>query len=166
MAVRLLEKGKPVIDQPGVLSPIAVSLTHSESVLAIAVTGAGDIGVDVENEARTVDRMAIARRFFTTAESAAVESFGSAAFFALWAHKEAMLKAAGDGLTVSLSEVEFAIDGLAPPVLRRVPSSYGTVNDWMTRPLATIPSMAGAIAVRGAISRVRCLRWTGPLVSS
>ena len=161
-----LEKGKPVIDQSGEAPPLSVSVAHSGSVLAVAVTRAGDVGVDVENEARTVDRIAIARRFFTEAESASVESLGESAFFALWAHKEAMLKAAGDGLTVPLSEVEFRIDGRAAPKLRRVPPPYGTVGDWTTRPLATAPSMAGAIAVRGGISSVHCLRWTGALVSS
>ena len=166
VAVRLLEKGKPVIDQSGEAPPLSVSVAHSGSVLAVAVTRAGDVGVDVENEARTVDRIAIARRFFTEAESASVESLGESAFFALWAHKEAMLKAAGDGLTVPLSEVEFRIDGRAAPKLRRVPPSYGTDGDWTTRPLATAPSMAGAIAVRGGISSVHCLRWTGALVSS
>ncbi|MGW0846856.1 4'-phosphopantetheinyl transferase family protein [Streptomyces sp. NPDC002787] len=78
-----------------------VSLSHGRGVAALALTGLGPLGVDVEVE-RRVPALRMAERWFTDAEAAWVrrktEAEHTSAFFWLWTHKEAMGKAYGTGL--------------------------------------------------------------------
>ncbi|HET6856554.1 MAG TPA: 4'-phosphopantetheinyl transferase superfamily protein [Streptomyces sp.] len=78
-----------------------VSLSHGRGVAALALTGLGPLGVDVEVE-RPVRAQRMADRWFTAVEAAWVRSQPErervAAFFWLWTHKEAMGKAYGTGL--------------------------------------------------------------------
>ncbi|WNF28020.1 4'-phosphopantetheinyl transferase superfamily protein [Streptomyces sp. C11-1] len=78
-----------------------VSLSHGRGVAALALTGLGPLGVDVEVE-RPVRAQRMADRWFTEVEAAWVrgrpERERVAAFFWLWTHKEAMGKAYGTGL--------------------------------------------------------------------
>lgn len=161
--VRILESGKPIIDQQDPNGGLSVSVSHSGSVLAVAFTRAGDIGIDVEVEAASVDRAAVARRFFSNAEAAALAHLPPAAqlpaFFALWVRKEALLKAIGDGLSTPLAEVEFTVSSTTDPTLLQVPAAYGDVRAWTVRAFAPVPGTAGVVAVRGEVTAVRCITW-------
>ena len=164
--VRILESGKPIIDRQEPNGGLSMSVSHSGPVLAVAFTRAGDIGIDVEVEAASVDRGAVARRFFSNAEAVGLAHLPPAAqrsaFFALWVRKEALLKAIGDGLSTPLSEVEFTVSSTADPTLLRVPSAYGDVSEWTVRAVAPAPGTAGAVAVRGRVTSMRCLSWKTP----
>jgi len=164
--IRILEKGKPVITSTADAPPLAVSVAHSGSTILVAFTRVGEVGVDVERIDSGVDRASIARRFFTAAEASALAALtppdSLSCFFALWAHKEAMLKAAGDGLSMPLAEVEFAIEAGRPPMLLRVPAAFGSAIEWSVRALEAGLQMAGAVAVRGQVGSVRHLRWQAP----
>lgn len=161
--VRILESGKPIVDRPDPNGQLSVSVSHSGSLLAVAFTRAGDLGVDVEVEDASVDRAAVARRFFSDAEAAGLANLHPAvqvsAFFALWVRKEALLKAIGDGLSTPLSEVEFAVSSTAEPTLLQVPSAYGAVSEWTVCGIAPCPGTPGAVAVRGRVTGLRCFRW-------
>ena len=161
--VRILESGKPIIDQQDPNGGLSVSVSHSGSVLAVAFTRAGDIGIDVEVEAASVDRAAVARRFFSNAEAAGLARLPPAvqlaAFFALWVRKEALLKAIGDGLSTPLAEVEFTVPLTSDPTLVQLPSAYGDIAEWTVRGVAPAPGTAGAVAVRGRVTGVCCLTW-------
>ncbi|CAH1648068.1 MAG: 4'-phosphopantetheinyl transferase superfamily protein [Chelatococcus sp.] len=91
---------------------IHVSLSHSGSYVAVA-TADCPVGIDIEEVAGT-DALALAREWFSPTEAAAVEDASPAAqnmvFFGYWTAKEAVLKAAGAGLSVAL--MDFSV---APP---------------------------------------------------
>lgn len=161
--IRLLPLGKPVIHLPGD-SQLAVSLAHSGATLAVAATRVGDIGVDIESEDPSVDRRAIARRFFSKGEAAALEELPESAqlagFFALWVRKEALLKAVGEGLSVPLSGVELAVAPGGAPAILRLPMVFGEPSSWTLEGIAIGPGMAGAIAVHGQVTSVAHLQWT------
>lgn len=162
--VRILDLGKPVLDSVAGRPSLAVSVAHSGDLIAIAFAYASNIGVDIEGEDPSVDRGAIARRFFSKAEAAAIaalpESAEHEAFFALWVRKEALLKAAGDGLSVPLAEVELEVSRDAEPRLIRLPTEFGPVADWSVRGISPGAGMAGAVAVRGPVTYVSCVRLT------
>ncbi len=103
------EGGKPHV--PG--DPLHFSVSHSADLVVLAV-GAAPLGVDVEDLRRHVDMMAIARRFFTAEEAAALDRLPVAgrarAFYRLWTRKEAVLKARGVGLAEPLRSVPVSID--------------------------------------------------------
>jgi 4'-phosphopantetheinyl transferase len=92
-----------------------ISLTHSGGVVACAVTGLGAVGVDVEAVDRRASPMEIADRFFGPGETAMLQGLPAARrprrFFLLWTLKEAVLKAAGTGLTVPLASAGLKLAG-------------------------------------------------------
>jgi 4'-phosphopantetheinyl transferase len=82
-------------------------------MVACAVTSEAAIGVDVECVDRTVDAGAIAARFFAPAETAQISTLDGQArrdrFFDLWTLKEALVKALGLGMAMSLDALAFTV---------------------------------------------------------
>jgi 4'-phosphopantetheinyl transferase len=79
---------------------LQVSVSHSGTLIAVAVTPAGPVGVDVEDRATRV-ALPPCRNVLTSAEP----SRGADDFLTYWCRKESVLKATGAGLTVSMLEV-------------------------------------------------------------
>ncbi len=87
------EEGKPsCIDGP------AVSITHSGNLVACAVTGSGDIGIDLEVPRRGRRTREIARSYFSSEEASWLATQPADRFQMLWVLKEACMKAIGVGL--------------------------------------------------------------------
>ncbi|MFI1018839.1 4'-phosphopantetheinyl transferase family protein [Streptomyces sp. NPDC020965] len=99
LRIRHEDGGRPVLS--GLGAGTHLSLSHGRGVAALAVTGLGPVGVDVEIE-RPVPAQRLADRWFTEDEADWLRSRGErqriAAFLWLWTHKEAMGKAYGTGL--------------------------------------------------------------------
>lgn len=89
---------------------IQFNVTHSGEIGLIAIAHSAPLGVDVEALREMKNALALARRYFTPTECAAVESVDasmrSAEFLACWTRKEALLKSAGHGLTLDPRSVE------------------------------------------------------------
>lgn len=71
------------------------------------------IGVDLEDQARDLEAVELARRFFTGPEAQAVEDAGKLrrlhTFLQFWSLKEAALKSIGEGLPFGLDTFEFTL---------------------------------------------------------
>ena len=101
---------------------LAFNLTHSGELALIAI-GQGDLGVDLESPLRSVDAMAVVRRFFSESERNGFEALPTGAerdrlFFRVWTRKEALVKAVGRGLSCPLSSFtvplgELPLEGVA-----------------------------------------------------
>jgi 4'-phosphopantetheinyl transferase len=89
------------------------SLSHTRGLVACAVTSGAEVGVDVECVDREVDAGGIAARFFAPAEAVQLLTLDGEArqdrFFDLWVLKEALVKALGRGMAVSLSTLAFTV---------------------------------------------------------
>lgn len=102
------EQGRPYL-------PDSPSLWFSFSSCRFGFLGAWSsthaIGVDLEDQTRKLDALALARRYFAKAEAEALEALeGPArqrAFLRLWSLKEAALKSIGEGLPVGLDAFAF-----------------------------------------------------------
>jgi len=103
------QHGRPVLAGSG----LQASVSHSGDVVAVAVTGAGPVGVDVEAD-RAIDFSAVTGSVCTPAERACVTGLDD--FYAYWTRKEAVLKATGDGLRRPMTDLSMAPPG-SPPVL-------------------------------------------------
>jgi 4'-phosphopantetheinyl transferase len=83
------------------------SLSHADSWLAFALSGAGPVGVDIEPLARADAMPEIADSVCHPAEAVALDALPAdgyaEALLALWVRKEAALKAAGVGLSREMS---------------------------------------------------------------
>ena len=89
------------------------SLSHTRGMVACAVTSGAEVGVDVECVDRDLDGEEIAARFFAPVEAAQLMDVKGDArrdrFFDLWTLKEALVKALGRGMAVSLSSLAFTV---------------------------------------------------------
>ena len=88
-----------------------------------------EIGVDLEEQARAVDFMALAQRYFAPEEAAfllaADEGARKGLFLRFWCLKEAVLKAIGVGLAYGLDRFAFALEPSA--ALVTAPEEMGGV---------------------------------------
>jgi 4'-phosphopantetheinyl transferase len=135
--------GRPVLEGAGP----ALSVAHSGNLAVLAVTGSGEVGVDVEDGAARVSPLRIAARRFTAEETAGVASATDECgqmerFLRIWTRKEAYLKATGAGLTRPLSSV--AVSWTDPPELLRAEDD--DVGRWALAALPLPRPMVGAVA--------------------
>jgi len=121
--------GAPFFRMPTAGSALQVSIAHTTTYVAAGVSATGRIGVDVER----VDScsLRLARYFVSSAEMPLLDSLlggGESAFTALWALKEAALKA----LAVGFSRPPSAVSVDASYGLRlRVAGESGALAAWV-----------------------------------
>lgn len=118
----LRPSGKPDLRRADATRPDwRFSVSHTGPHAAIAFCRGTDVGLDIERLDRTVDPLAIAKRYFTPAERAALKTWPEAqqprAFFAGWTRKEAIVKARGSTMAESLASLSVGLDpdDLHPP---------------------------------------------------
>lgn len=103
--IALSAYGKPFLPQP----EIAFNHSHSQKNYALALSaGMQDIGIDVEDLDRKVRFEALARHAFHRHELDRWNALEQAPeyWFKVWTAKEAVLKAAGLGIRMSLNELD------------------------------------------------------------
>lgn len=116
-----------------------VSLARAAGRLALAVTAAGPVGVDLES-VTAVARAPLADALLSPAESDALAGLdpraAEATLAALWTAKEAVLKAAGVGLRVDPRELTIIPDRSAAPSGQRSPDTNDgpRLADWPHAP--------------------------------
>jgi len=108
--------GKPHISNTGLTSPLYFNLSHTENMVALAVSRSEKIGIDVEWMCRGGNReLQLAEKYFSPLErrelNALPEAERKERFFSLWTLKEAYIKACGKGLSIPLDVFSFSISG-------------------------------------------------------
>ena len=102
--------GKPCIAADNVF----FNMSHAGDYVLYALTRVGEIGVDIEVVDRSVDYLALAKRFFTEGECSVLDGLEGGAlqktFFMYWTRKEAYLKMLGKGLVQPLSSIDVSTD--------------------------------------------------------
>jgi 4'-phosphopantetheinyl transferase len=123
------------------------------------------IGVDVESASRRVAGDRIAERFLAESEASGLRSVSKphrhCAFLRYWTHKEAYLKATGEGISSgSLSRFEVSVDPQLPARLERVDGAPDEAGRWRLEDLPLDGStFVGAVCVEGQDWRLRCLQF-------
>ncbi len=130
--------GRPRVGDDG----IHTSLSHADTWVALAVSSAGPLGVDIEPLTRVDMLPEIAGSICHPQEAAALKGLApdryGMALLALWVRKEAFLKAAGVGLSREMNSF-LAPEGEVPLALEAV----GTTRLQM---LDTDPACLAAVA--------------------
>jgi 4'-phosphopantetheinyl transferase len=102
--------GKPYVVDRAHETALQFSMSHSAGRAVFAFGRSGGVGVDIERVSGFPEVREFAAVNFTPAEIQEVdccpESMRLQAFFKLWARKEAVLKASGDGLAIPLNCVD------------------------------------------------------------
>lgn len=158
------EQGKPVLRPGHGRADLFFNVTHSGDHGAFAVGNAPEIGIDIEVIRPVPDADAIATRFFSREESAALRALPPAlrlrAFFLCWTRKEAFIKALGEGLSHPLDSFTVTVTpGKAARLLSAGPAA-GSVGEWRLHDLSDLPVLACAVALRGHLGELRVRRWS------
>lgn len=146
------ERGRPHIASPSSHTGIRFSITHTSGLVACAVTGRGDVGVDAEAHDRQTRTLDVARRFFSQAEVACLEGYAPPqqrdVFLDIWTLKEAYVKALGTGLTLPLDR--FSFDLSVPPPQLSFETELGDSDDeWAFALERPTPRHSVAVAACG-----------------
>ena len=139
--------GKPAIDPDLGLPDIRFNLSHSGNLAVLAVNLASEVGIDIERIQPARANMAIAERFFSPREIAALRALPEPdqvlGFFSCWTRKEAFLKGRGDGLSVPLKDFDVSLTPQEPPELLGSRIDPSEVDRWR---LFEVPIEEGYVA--------------------
>jgi 4'-phosphopantetheinyl transferase len=148
------EYGRPEIEAAAAATygALRFNLSNTRGLIALAVARDRDVGIDVEDPSRGGETVAIADRFFSPIEVAALralpEGAQDARFFTYWTLKEAYIKARGMGLAIPLDQFSFLVDDGPPIRIAFDPRLGDDAAAWQFTALALSPRHAAAAAVR------------------
>lgn len=134
--------GRPeILDRPAGVPDLRFNLSHTDGLIACAVTIGREVGVDVEHINRHLTHD-VAGRFFAPAEVSDLkrlpEDDQERVFFDYWTLKEAYIKARGFGLALPLGDFAFKLNPPNPPeiafepVLEDDPATWQFLQAWPT----------------------------------
>jgi 4'-phosphopantetheinyl transferase len=139
------------------------SLSHSGRSCLIAVRLGSPVGVDVERLQPLPDARRVARRWFTPAENDALARLSGAAleraFFALWTHREAVIKALGESLEAGFSALTCALESDGSVRLVSWRGDEAVTRRWRVRRLEPADGYLGAVAALEDFGALRRLTW-------
>jgi 4'-phosphopantetheinyl transferase len=99
------ETGKPLLARQHA-AKLEFNLSHSGDLVAIAVTNAGPVGIDIERLREVENLSSLSAKVFSTTE---LTEFGIVLspreFLELWTTKEAVLKFTGEGIANDLTQL-------------------------------------------------------------
>jgi 4'-phosphopantetheinyl transferase len=157
--------GRPHVSQPRTVPEFRFNLSNTSGLVVCAITTDCEVGIDVENIARSVDTDALAPSVFAAIELADFRRNPAPErrerFFSYWTLKEAYIKARGVGLSIPLDAFWFDLSGPSP-LLHVTDRCRDDPQRWRFRQYAPTADhrMSVAVAVpRGAEPAIH-LRWT------
>lgn len=135
-------------------SSLEFNLSHSHDLALFAFTLNRPIGVDIEFMRANLYEDDIARRFFSSAEVAALlalpENLRKCAFFNCWSRKEAFIKAVGVGIFYPLDKFDVAVDcDLTGEKQLNIHSGSERSKNWKLYALDIAPNYAAAVVTEG-----------------
>lgn len=144
--------GRPeILDRPSGVPDLRFNISHTNGLIACAVTIGREVGVDVEHIGRHLTHD-IAGRHFAPAEVADLRSLSEedqrTVFYDYWTLKESYIKARGFGLALPLGDFAFKLNPPAPPTISFEPALEDDPATWQFQQEWPTPSHRLALAVR------------------
>jgi 4'-phosphopantetheinyl transferase len=155
--------GKPALADSTV-SAIGFNLAHSDALTLLAVTDGCEVGIDLEPCDPLVDWRALAQTFFSRSECRALDELEATqqrrAFFQCWTRKEAVLKAAGVGLSCGLDRFDVTVGATRLPRVLSPDPAWPTVT-WTLLDLDVPAPLVASVATMGPCETVEyhSARW-------
>lgn len=154
------EHGKPYLENS---NNIFFNVSHSHAMAVFAFGRGRHVGVDIEYMRRDLDITAIATRFFSPREVAALSGLPTdlqaQAFFNCWTRKEAYIKARGEGIFFGLDNFDVSLAPGEAATLLRVEGQPAELSRWTYRPLPVHPDYAG-VAIAEGNWRLKCWEYS------
>jgi 4'-phosphopantetheinyl transferase len=154
-------KGRPELEPNLSSGELNFNVARSDGCYLIGVNSGAAIGVDMEMAARRAGKpMALARRYFSQQEIAALSSFDKTdlhrAFMHTWACKEAIVKASGMGIANQLCRFSVDVNPDNPPAL--LDMSDDDHKAWKLAVAEPAPGAIAVVAVRQQAVRLKGFR--------
>lgn len=142
---------RPAIAAPVIGQDLRFNLSHTDGLVALAVSEGTAVGIDVEQIDRDIDVMALAPSVMAASELRALERTPPEArrdlFFGFWTLKEAYIKARGMGLSLPLGGFAFDLSGASPTITFDPARIADDATAWTFRRFAPTPRHFLAVAV-------------------
>ena len=149
-------KGKPALGCRRTPGDIRFNLSHSGDAAVLAVASGIEVGIDVERIQKSTAMDAVAEYAYSLTEQRWFAGRDPAerprAFYTLWTRKEALIKAAGAGLTELVSRV----DVLGADPVRRIRFDG---LDWWLEDVACGADLSCAVCARSGQTAISLSRW-------
>jgi 4'-phosphopantetheinyl transferase len=149
--------GKPLLDELG------FNVSHSQGKVIIAVAKEQEVGIDIEYHRPLSDLDSMIRLILSDAEKNEFLTFSTeerlTIFYEFWAHKEAYLKAIGEGLGRSLKEAEFCILKNKNLQLTHVARDASAIHNWSVFSLAVARDFAAALFIKQKGWKLKMQEW-------
>lgn len=144
--------GRPeLLDRPSGVSDLRFNLSHTDGLIACAVTIGREVGVDVEHVGRRLTHD-VAGRFFAPREVADLQALPddrqARVFFDYWTLKEAYIKARGMGLALPLGDFAFGLSDEGAVDIRFEPSMQDDPATWQFAQAWPTPTHRLGLAIR------------------
>ncbi len=157
--------GKPGLVPGASTQDLRFNLSHSGELALCAVAVGREVGIDVERMHGGRDLTAIAERFFSPPEAAALratdEGRRARAFFKYWTRKEAFVKARGLGLLMPLDQFSVSLEPDLGDVALAATNGQAVLA-WSLHALEADPGYVAALGVEGRPLRIVNCSWGGP----
>jgi len=161
IAINRQNRGKPVLDSSVHDCDLHFSMAKSEDSLLIGFSTSDHIGVDLEPARRRArDALGVARRYFSPAEAESLASMPptdlDAAFLRVWACKEAVVKASGQGIANQFCRFTVDTDLSRPAAVLGIAGEDAA--DWSLALVKPEADFLGAVATRDRVTTLRAFR--------
>jgi 4'-phosphopantetheinyl transferase len=155
--------GKPALTEDGNGSAIRFSVSHSGDEALYAIARDREVGIDIERVRDDISVAEIAGRYFSRREVAALEALPDEArrpaFFRIWTHKEAYIKASGEGLSLPLDGFDISLAGQDGDATIASPSDPSVASRWSVREIPAAAGYASALAAEKGPWRLVSREW-------
>ena len=145
--------GKPFIHESLNKIDLRFNLSHSNGVIAIALSIGCEIGIDIEQIKPIAGMHDIAKTIYTPCEKKILESSTALQrielFFRFWTRKEATAKAIGTGLAQPIEKIDVSTCSSNPvaAIVRR--RKCISLSKWFVRDIQPFENYAASVAVEG-----------------
>ncbi len=158
-------RGKPYLDRAGDENKLMFNVSHSGDLALVAIAIGREVGVDLE-QVRSIRHVNnLVDRCLGPSEKRAFRARDEAArvrlFLRYWTHKEAYLKAVGEGLRIPLADVQFDVNRRGPKTALDLCDRGWRLSRYVyVEELCPADGFCGAVAVAGApAGEVRWWSW-------
>jgi 4'-phosphopantetheinyl transferase len=133
------EHGRPlIVNDDAAARSLSFNLTHTDDLIALAVTRGREVGIDTENIERGAP-LDVADRYFAPSEVRDLRALRATQqplrFFELWTLKESYIKARGMGLAIPLRHFAFDLRDERRVSLAIAPELQDPTERWALRQL-------------------------------
>ena len=156
--------GKPVLDPNENNSELSFNMSHSKSKVIYAFSHGREVGIDIEDLNRDVDREQIVRRNCSEQEKIAYHTVPTElkqeAFINCWTRKEAYIKARGEGLAAHLDQITVSLVPGDEPRLLDTQAGEHEITRWTLKEIDVGSGYVAAVIAEGHDWHLRQWDWS------